>query len=274
MSDISSDGLGFIGRLHPVLLHLPIGFITSLVVIEAVAHWPRFAEAKAARRLLVLLSVISVAVSASSGWILSWTGGYAEDVLAWHKWLGTALVPMVLVLPVLLGRGATRAYRSWLGLTLILLVATGDYGSALVRGTNYLLPKARVSVAEMDEVLPDHTPTGGQPQTTPFRLLVQPILNEYCIACHGTGKSKGKLRLDDAEHLLKGGESGPVVQRGMAAQSVLIKRLRLPLEADEHMPPAGKKQPGAREIALLELWINAGAPVDKPGHKPVILEAK
>jgi hypothetical protein len=80
--------------------------------------------------------------------------------------------------------------------------------------------------------------------------------------------------LDTADHLLKGGEAGPVVQPGSAVESLMIKRLRLPQEEDEHMPPSGKKQPTAREIALLEWWINVGAPVDKTINELKIPETK
>lgn len=257
-----------------MLLHLPIGFITFLAVIEAVARWTRFKEAAGAKRLLLILSVISVAITAGCGWILSWSAGYAEEALAWHKWLGTALVPMVVILQVLLGRGATRAYRIWLGLTMILLVASGHYGSTLVRGADYLFPKSRISTAKGDEVWHRNTGMGEESGPAAFGLLVQPILNEYCVSCHGAEKSKGKLRLDTAENLLKGGESGPVVQRGSAAQSLLVKRMRLPPEEEEHMPPAGKKQPGAGEIALLELWLHAGAPLPKAINELNKSEAK
>jgi uncharacterized membrane protein len=274
MSEVSFDWLGFVGRLHPMLLHLPIGFITLLGVIEAAAYWTRFEKAAGAKRLLLILSVISVAITAGCGWILSWSDGYAEEALAWHKWLGTALVPMVVALLVLLERGAVRAYRIWLGLTMVLLVATGHYGNTLVRGADYLFPKSRISAGRADEVLPGKAIVDRKPEPTAFTLLVQPVFKEYCIGCHGAEKSKGKLRLDTAENLLKGGESGPVIQRGSAAQSLLIKRLRLPREEDEHMPPAGKKQPGAREIALLELWINAGAPVHLTINEPKMLETK
>jgi hypothetical protein len=157
---------------------------------------------------------------------------------------------------------------------MVLLVATGHFGNTLVRGADYLFPKTRISAGRAEEVLPGNAIVDGKPEPTAFTLLVQPILKEYCIGCHGAEKSKGKLRLDTAENLLKGGESGRVVQRGFAAQSLLVKRLRLLPEEDEHMPPAGKKQPGAREIALLELWINAGAPVHQTINEPKRLEIK
>lgn len=269
-----SDELGLIGRLHPVLLHLPIGFLVFLGVIEAVAYSPRFAGVATARRLLLPLTVIATAVSAMCGWILSWSGEYDSDALAWHKWSGTALVVMVAALPALVRWGAMGVYRAWLGLTLTLLLVTGHYGNALVRGADYLFPSDWASAAETDNTPPGHDITVQQPRSAPFALLVQPVLNEYCIGCHGPLKSKAKLRLDSAEHLLKGGESGPVVQPGLALRSLLIKRLRLPLDADDHMPPEGKTQPSARDIALVELWINAGAPAETAGGEPTTLEAK
>ena len=47
---------------------------------------------------------------------------------------------------------------------------------------------------------------------------------------------------------------------GKAAESLMIRRLLLPLSQDDHMPPEGKPQPTSAEIGLLEWWINAGAP--------------
>lgn len=275
MSDISSSWLGFFGRLHPILLHLPIGFITFLAVIEVAACGTRFKEAAAARRLLLLLSTISVMVAAGCGWILAWSGEYAGETLFWHKWLGTALVPMAIILQAVRQRGSISAYRIWLGLTMILLAVAGHFGGILVRGENYLFPKARSYVAG-DVKLPDNIgATPVKSERTAFVSIVQPVFNEYCVACHGAEKAKAKLRLDTAEHLFKGGESGPVIHPGGSAiQSLLIKRLRLPADEDEHMPPSGKKQPGAHEIALLEWWINVGAPLDKTVSELKMPEAK
>jgi hypothetical protein len=44
---------------------------------------------------------------------------------------------------------------------------------------------------------------------------------------------------------------------------LMMKRLHLTEDNDDHMPPSSKRQPSAREIALLEWWINVGAPVSK-----------
>ena len=274
MSDLLSGLLEFFGRLHPLVLHLPIGFITFLAIVEAACCWPRFKEAAGARRLLVLLTVLSVLIATACGWVLSWSGDYAGGTLAWHKWLGTALVPLAVILQVLLHRRALGAYRLWLGVTLVLVVATGHHGGSLVRGSDYLFAVFRKLGNQNVASQPGEAGRPTATETTAYASLIQPIFNEYCISCHGVEKVKGKLRLDSAAHLFVGGDTGPALQPGAAAESLLIKRLHLPEDEDEHMPPGGKKQPSAHQIALLEWWINVGAPTNHTAKQLKFPEAR
>jgi YHS domain-containing protein len=89
------------------------------------------------------------------------------------------------------------------------------------------------------------------------------FFSRMSVACHGPDKAKGGLRLDSLQAVLKGGKSGAILVPGNAAASELIKRLRLAPDHDDHMPPAGKPQPTADEVALLQWWIDAGAAGDK-----------
>ena len=41
-----------------------------------------------------------------------------------------------------------------------------------------------------------------------FREDVKPILEASCVKCHARGQSKGGLRIETREQLLKGGDSG------------------------------------------------------------------
>ena len=50
-----------------------------------------------------------------------------------------------------------------------------------------------------------------------------------------------------------------LVQAGVSAASRLVKVLSLPEEDDSHMPPSGKPQPSAEDLALIRWWIDAGA---------------
>src|SRR5689334_982033 len=63
-------------------------------------------------------------------------------------------------------------------------------------------PKAAASAA----------PAGAEPLL--YKDVIQPIVTEFCVDCHGSEKQKGKLRLDSLEELMKGGENGPVLVAG------------------------------------------------------------
>lgn len=50
---------------------------------------------------------------------------------------------------------------------------------------------------------------------------------------------------------------------GDPEQSLLLKRIHLPLEDEKHMPPSGKTQLTADEMELLYLWIKGDAAFNK-----------
>jgi hypothetical protein len=89
--------------------------------------------------------------------------------------------------------------------------------------------------------------------------VVAPILRARCAECHGEKKQKAKLALHTFEALIRGSEGGPVIVAGKPGESLLLQRLRLPLDDDDHMPPKDKPQPAPEEIALLTRWIERGA---------------
>src|SRR5690606_18298802 len=97
-----------------------------------------------------------------------------------------------------------------------------------------------------------------------FGNAIQPVLTQRCTACHGAEKAKGRLRLDSFAALVAGGKHGPVIVAGDPGQSDLIRRLHLPIDDKQRMPPKGKPQLNDDDLQLLEWWVAAGAPVDAP----------
>ncbi len=91
-----------------------------------------------------------------------------------------------------------------------------------------------------------------------FAKEVGPILKAHCVECHGADKQKGKLRLDTKADFTKGGKNGPAVKAGDADASELFKRVTLPKDDDDRMPPEGEPLK-AEEIAVLKAWIAEGA---------------
>ena len=93
-----------------------------------------------------------------------------------------------------------------------------------------------------------------------FKDLVQPILTAKCVACHGSEKAKGKLRMHTFALLMKGGSDGATtVVPGKPAESLMIKRANLAKDDDDHMPPPDEKQLTKDEIAVLKWWVEQGA---------------
>ncbi len=88
-----------------------------------------------------------------------------------------------------------------------------------------------------------------------FELRIRPVLAKNCLGCHASTRMGG-LQLDSREHLLKGGDLGPVVVPGHADQSLLYQAV-----ARTHprlkMPPAGPLT--GDEIASIKTWIDTGA---------------
>jgi hypothetical protein len=155
-------------------------------------------------------------------------------------------------------RGLLKAYRCSLAGTLFLMGLVIYVGSGLSDGRGFLTRHAPGSFRAW--VGRDPCPPLQQPV---FAGIIEPILRERCVACHGAEKHKGDLRLDTMEELLRGGQDGLVIKPGHADDSPLIQCLLSPVEADGHMPPEEQPQATTREIALLVWWINAGAPAEQ-----------
>ncbi len=87
---------------------------------------------------------------------------------------------------------------------------------------------------------------------------VQAVLESKCLECHNPDKVKGDLLMHTAEALLKGGDTGPALVAGKPDESELVKRLILPADHDDIMPPKGGPLPAA-DIELVKAWIAQGA---------------
>jgi mono/diheme cytochrome c family protein len=88
-----------------------------------------------------------------------------------------------------------------------------------------------------------------------FEKRVRPLFIERCHKCHASEKAKGGLRLDSAEAIRRGGESGPVLVPGKPEESRLIQAIRH--QGGLKMPPDGKLTEA--QIADLVQWIKSGA---------------
>ena len=124
-----------------------------------------------------------------------------------------------------------------------------------------LLAAAKVVASDVDS-----TQGSTQEQIDFFEKQIRPLLVENCVVCHGPKLQQGQLRLDTAEYLRQGGQSGPVVVPGDVASSRLIQLVRG--TEDLQMPPTAPL--AESQIVALEKWIQAGAvwPAPRVVRKP------
>ncbi len=100
---------------------------------------------------------------------------------------------------------------------------------------------------------------------------VKPLLTARCYACHGALQQKAGLRLDTAQFIREGGNSGPVVVPGKSAESLLIAHVTASGGKRRMPPPDQGEMVTEKQVALLRAWIDQGAtgpPDEKPEADP------
>ncbi len=92
-----------------------------------------------------------------------------------------------------------------------------------------------------------------------YAKQIKPILKQRCFSCHGALKQKADLRLDTVALMREGGDNGPALTPGSAAQSPIVHRVTS-TEPAKRMPPLSEGEPlTAQQIDLLRRWIDQGA---------------
>lgn len=250
----------FIGHFHPVIVHLPIG----ILVLGIVLQWFAKKDAVQFHRAISIsffLGMVSAILACISGYLLSISDDYDAGMVNWHFWMGISVAIVSAILYMLHVRRQWARWQFPLGLVLcVLIIVTGHLGGSLTHGSGYLTQALYSEEGESNE---KRKPIPNVQEAMVYQEVVQPLLKSKCYGCHNANKKKGGLQMDQPELLMKGGKNGEVIISGNAAQSEMIKRLLLPREDDDHMPPKEKPQPSEQEIALLHWWIASGASFDK-----------
>lgn len=241
-----------IGRLHPVFVHLPIGILLFAALLFFVSKKQRFANISfAVAPALAIGSFFSI-LSCITGYLLSISDAYNEEIIFKHQWLGiaTAITSVVCYFVYLKKR---TIFGIFITLLSTLIMVTGHYGGSLTHGADYLTASFNNSTSRNKKVIANIN------EAVVYTDIIEPILATKCYSCHGESKQKGKLRLDLPNYILQGGEEGKVLTPYQPGSSEIINRLLLPTSNEEHMPPKEKPQLTKDKVALLHWWIESGA---------------
>jgi uncharacterized membrane protein/mono/diheme cytochrome c family protein len=252
--------LEFVGHFHPLLVHLPIGILLTGLFLQWLSGRDSYRSYASVVPVVLLIGTIAAFITCITGWVLSLTDDYDQTLVNWHMWMGitTAFTSLLLYVKSVNPKfGISRKLLTLILLTLILI--TGHLGGSLTHGSDYLT-KPLADVFGKDTVATTVIkPLPNVQEAYVYSDAIKPILQTKCYSCHGVNKQKGKLRMDDSLLLMKGGKDGKVILPGNAKESDMIKRLLLPVDNEDHMPPKEKSQPSENQIALLEWWISQGA---------------
>ena len=256
------DFIYFLGRLHVLALHLPIGIIYVVVLLEFLARKPRFSGLSLAATFLWGAAAITAIVTVVMGLMHAAEGGFAGESLDRHRLFGILIAVASTGLWIFRARGV-NAYRKLQPLTgvvmLILVAITGHYGGNMTHGSTYLVEYAPAPLKRLAGMEVRERVTSAATADV-FADVVHPMLELRCGSCHGVDTRKGKLSFATYDLLMEGGEMFPAVVPGDLTQSELYARVTLPETSDDYMPKEGKTPLTADQISIIKWWIEAGAP--------------
>ena len=257
---IGLDLAAFFGRLHPLLVHLPIGFILLALLFDL----KRFKE-KGSRfnflNIIWFLAFISSFFSALMGWLLAQNGYYIDADLTPHQYTGILLVFFSCLGWVLRIKNINMPslfMRINNLIVLFLLILVGHLGGSLTHGSDYLTKHAPDFITSKQEYKNKLFEEYTLDSIVVFKDFVQPLLNEKCVACHNNNISRGGLNLSNIESIKKGGRSGAAFVSKNPSKSLIFKRISFSQDNEKFMPPTGIPF-SYHEIQLVQWWIQEGA---------------
>jgi len=255
----------FIGRFHPLVVHLPIGFLLLAIIMELFSiKFPEKFRLYQAIKLTLVAGILGSIITIITGLLLSNEGSYDPDTLWTHKWMGiTVLIISVFALLLKHYKPEYSSIKSLVvsGVFFVIISLTGHLGGVLTHGEDYLFQYAPdfvkqiagIKIVEQEDLSSLHPDS-----INIYKHILQPVLNSKCVECHNSTKKEGKLILTTYNNLMIGGEDGVIVNSHDPYNSTLLLRVTLPNGHIKFMPPKGPPL-SFGEIKILACWTNAGA---------------
>ncbi len=267
----------FLGRLHPLIVHFPVSLLCVAFLLEAIDWFRKSTALRPAVTATLWIGAISAVIAVVFGFILINQEDYAGKGVLIHQWSGLATMALSMLTLFALRSGRMPLFRGLLTLTVVGVSIAGHYGALLTHGEDYIssvLPFGDTpKVANSPSTNAMFASLSSSKQLTDkqiqeLNLQVRTILAHNCYSCHSATKTKGELRLDSKDLLMKGGKHGAILKAGHPEDSEIIRRITLPAEDKEAMPTKGKRLT-EDEVALLSFWIKAGAPWPSGDQKSI-----
>jgi uncharacterized membrane protein len=256
----------FLGRFHVLALHIPIGIIVAIFVLEWLSRKEKYEHLQAAAGFLWMTAAASAILTVILGYMHFAEGGFTGPSALQHRNTGTALALIITVVAALRVSKFSGNYKPVFFPAAILMVflasIAGHYGGNLTHGSTYLVEYAPQPIRSLAGLAPRREPVENYADADPYLDLVGPMLQARCTSCHNEDKREGDLDLSSYESLMEGGENGSVVVSGRPDFSEIFNRITLPSSDDSFMPAEGKTPLTEAEVEIIEWWIAAGLPIE------------
>jgi uncharacterized membrane protein/mono/diheme cytochrome c family protein len=275
----------FLGRFHPLAVHLPIGLLLVAALFEWLGVIRPLAHLRRAVPSLLVCGALGALAAVYHGTLLAAGSGTLGEAIDSHLWSGVALtVAMFLLVPfrAFIARAPRwltgTVYQGLLVVSLFLLMAASHLGGNITHGREYLveymppamreslsgLPKPVLEFIGLTEAKPDKPPVSSAAELTLYDAVFAGPINQYCVACHKPERVRGELLMHTLEDILKGGKTGPAIVYGDLEASELYVRVTLPKDDEDFMPPDDRKGFSDTQVEWFKWWISSGIPGDTP----------
>jgi uncharacterized membrane protein len=271
----------FLGRFHPLAVHLPIGLLLVAALFEWLGVIRPFAHLRRAVPALLVLACLGALAAVYHGVLLAAGSGVLSETVDSHLWAGVSLsvamfllVPARAFLPRIPRIIAAPCYQLLLVVSLFLLMSASHLGGNITHGKDYLVEYMPEPMREALSVLPapirefiglvDAPPAviASADELTLYDAVFAGPIGQYCVACHKPDRVRGGLLMHTLDAILEGGESGAAIVYGDLEASELFTRITLPKDDEFHMPPDGRKGFSDEQTEWFRWWIASGIPGD------------
>jgi len=255
----------FFGRFHPLIVHLPIGFILLAIIFEGIGLFKKSIIVWKRPVLFALFfGIIASIFTITTGLLLASDSSYDSTVLDRHKLLGiSVLVLSTVIFTIKLKSKEYSPGKAGIFMTLLVvsISLTGHYGGNLTHGESYLFEYAPELIRKIAgiETKTELTFDKSNPDSIQiYRDILKPVFNQKCVQCHGADKQSGKLNLEYHHLLFSAAENEIPVIPGNHIESELFNRVSISHTEKKFMPPKGSPLSYA-ELSILKYWIQQGA---------------
>jgi uncharacterized membrane protein len=128
----------FLGRLHPLLVHFPIGLLLVALLFELIDWKRKSTGLRDATKILTWVGAGSAVFAVTFGLLLASAEDASGTSLEIHRWAGIATMTLASSRRFLCVPITVSIYRGLLLVTVFGVSLAGHYGAMLTHGDDYL----------------------------------------------------------------------------------------------------------------------------------------